>query len=41
MQVLMNDFKQRGIKLAKIEKMENMRNTVINFFSDKVGRILR
>ena len=41
MQVLMNDFKQRGIKLAKIEKMENMRNAVINFFSDKVGRILR
>jgi hypothetical protein len=41
LQVLMKDYKKRAIKLAKIEKMEKLRNTVINFLSDKVGRILR
>jgi len=41
LQILMKDYKQRAIKLAKIEKMEKLRNTVINFLSDKVGRILR
>lgn len=41
LQSLMKNFKQRTAKLAKIEKMENLRNTVINYLSDKVGRILR